>query len=230
MTIELIDISDRIKFLRESSHLSQAKFGKIINASAGNISDWERKRSKPGADALIAISKFFNVSTDWLLTGEGKGPTNTELDKQIEDAWSIENFTIDGKPVDVTKIMTPEKQPLLKVLWDGFIKGFKKDHKNTLDEKMIEKMIAEKGYAVIDIEKDLPELFKEIKAIEELQPTDNVYIAEIVDLLKKLPVSKLEEVKGFIEFQVSKVEEPKGGKSLISQHDEEAAGLDKAIG
>lgn len=35
---------------------------------------WKNEKYKPSLDAIIALSQFFNVSTDWLLTG--KSPSN----------------------------------------------------------------------------------------------------------------------------------------------------------
>lgn len=76
----MMGISSRIKYLRESKDISQAKLAKEIGVSAGNVGDWEREKAKPGADAIIAIANFFNVSTDWLLTGRGKGPSKEDAD------------------------------------------------------------------------------------------------------------------------------------------------------
>lgn len=66
------NIGDRIKLLREKHGLSQASFGKRIGVSSGNVGDWEsdKKKSLPGAKAIYAISREFEVSSDWLLGGE----------------------------------------------------------------------------------------------------------------------------------------------------------------
>lgn len=64
-----MSIGLRIKDLRKGHGISQKKLAESIGVSAGNVGEWELGRSKPGADALISLSRYFNVSTDWLLTG-----------------------------------------------------------------------------------------------------------------------------------------------------------------
>jgi transcriptional regulator with XRE-family HTH domain len=65
-----LEVGDRIRELRKSLKISQAELAKKIGVSSGNVGDWERGRAKPGVDALINLSKFFNKSIDWLITGE----------------------------------------------------------------------------------------------------------------------------------------------------------------
>lgn len=63
-------LAARIRKLRKNQGLSQAKLAKIIKISPGNLGDWEREYSAPGAKALIALSDFFGVSVDWILKGK----------------------------------------------------------------------------------------------------------------------------------------------------------------
>ena len=56
-----------LKTLREQKKVSQTPLAKEIGVSAGNISDWETGRSKPGYAALKELSCFLNVSADYLL-------------------------------------------------------------------------------------------------------------------------------------------------------------------
>ena len=51
-----------LKQLRAKKGVSQLELAKAIGVSNGNVGDWERGRSKPGYDALIALSRFFEVS------------------------------------------------------------------------------------------------------------------------------------------------------------------------
>lgn len=44
--------------------------GKNIDASSGLISGWENGHKTPGANNIVALSEFFDVSTDWILTGK----------------------------------------------------------------------------------------------------------------------------------------------------------------
>ncbi|MBP1994369.1 helix-turn-helix domain-containing protein [Paenibacillus eucommiae] len=65
-----MDIGARIKQLRFRSRINQEQLAENIMVSRGNVGDWERGRAKPGADALLSLAKFFNVSVDWILSGE----------------------------------------------------------------------------------------------------------------------------------------------------------------
>ena len=56
-----------LKTLREQKKVSQTQLAKEIGVSAGNISDWETGRSKPGYAALKELACFLNVSADYLL-------------------------------------------------------------------------------------------------------------------------------------------------------------------
>ena len=56
-----------LKELRTQKGVSQIGLAKAIGVSNGNVGDWERGRSKPGYDALIALSRFFEISPGLLL-------------------------------------------------------------------------------------------------------------------------------------------------------------------
>ena len=56
-----------LKQLRAKKGVSQLELAKAIGVSNGNVGDWERGRSKPGYDALIALARFFEVSAGRLL-------------------------------------------------------------------------------------------------------------------------------------------------------------------
>lgn len=57
----------RLKELRTSRHLSQTELARQLGFSQSIISAWELGSSEPSAGALIALSRFFDVSADYLL-------------------------------------------------------------------------------------------------------------------------------------------------------------------
>ncbi|MEW5919360.1 MAG: helix-turn-helix domain-containing protein [Bacillota bacterium] len=65
-------IGKRIHFLRKKHNLTQKQLADSTGLQRGNLSHYEKDKIKPAADAIIALSRFFNVSTDWLLTGKEK--------------------------------------------------------------------------------------------------------------------------------------------------------------
>lgn len=64
-------IGIRIKKLREIKKLKQKEFAKIIDVSQGTLSDIENGKFTPSVDTIISVSRYMNVSTDWLLKGDG---------------------------------------------------------------------------------------------------------------------------------------------------------------
>lgn len=58
---------DIIKKLRLSHNLNQVQLANELNVSKQTISNWENNNILPSIDMLIKISKFFSVSTDYLL-------------------------------------------------------------------------------------------------------------------------------------------------------------------
>lgn len=67
MGYSLIMFKNIIKDLRESQELSQYELAKALQVSQSAIAKWELGKTEPTASALISISKFFKVSTDYLL-------------------------------------------------------------------------------------------------------------------------------------------------------------------
>ena len=67
MGYSLIMFKDIINDLRESQELSQYELAKALQVSQSAIAKWELGKTEPTASALISISKFFKVSTDYLL-------------------------------------------------------------------------------------------------------------------------------------------------------------------
>lgn len=59
--------ANRLKKLRVEKGLSQEDFGKEIGVSRGSISYYEKEERVPDIVVLAAVSKYFNVSTDYLL-------------------------------------------------------------------------------------------------------------------------------------------------------------------
>jgi transcriptional regulator with XRE-family HTH domain len=67
----LTSIGRRIRELR-GFHMTQAEFAKRVGVTQSYLSALERGVKEPGAMVLLAISREFGKSVDWLLTGEEK--------------------------------------------------------------------------------------------------------------------------------------------------------------
>lgn len=62
-----MNFQERLKELRLDKHLSQTELAKILEVSQSAITKWECGRTEPTASALIKLSGYFGVSTDFLL-------------------------------------------------------------------------------------------------------------------------------------------------------------------
>lgn len=76
---------DIIKKLRAAHNYSQVQLANKLGVSKQTISNWENNNILPSIDMLIRISRFFSVSTDYLLEIDSRqyievtGLTETEL-------------------------------------------------------------------------------------------------------------------------------------------------------
>ena len=60
-------IGETIRELRDSFNISQVELAKNLGVTKQCVSNWENDNILPSIDMLIKISKFFNVTTDYLL-------------------------------------------------------------------------------------------------------------------------------------------------------------------
>lgn len=60
-------LSQNLKQLRSQHGIGQKELATALHCSVPAISNYETGRAEPGLDALIAIARFYGVSTDYLL-------------------------------------------------------------------------------------------------------------------------------------------------------------------
>lgn len=65
--MEVCMIADKIKLLREASHLTQTELAKKLNITRSSVNAWEMGISVPSTTYLIELALLFHVSTDFLL-------------------------------------------------------------------------------------------------------------------------------------------------------------------
>ena len=58
---------DIIKNLRKTNNVSQVQLAQKLDVSKQTISNWENNNILPSIEMLVKISKYFSVSTDYLL-------------------------------------------------------------------------------------------------------------------------------------------------------------------
>lgn len=59
--------NSRLKELRLERNLSQAQLANELQVSQRSVSSWETGFRRPDFETLIALAKYFDVTTDYLL-------------------------------------------------------------------------------------------------------------------------------------------------------------------
>ena len=90
--IRIVSVADRIKFLREQAHLTQADLAKKLGITRSGVNAWEAGISVPSTQYIVELSKFFHVSTDYLLCCNTSSSAN--LQGLNEDQIQLINLII----------------------------------------------------------------------------------------------------------------------------------------
>lgn len=82
-------VFERIESLRKSRNISQGKLEKELEFSNGSISKW--KASMPTPERLRKLSEYFNVSVDYLMTGEDSRHSDADafFDVKISEDYEL---------------------------------------------------------------------------------------------------------------------------------------------
>lgn len=78
------EMKDRIVSIRKESGLTQEEFGKELNLSQNYVWMLESGKRAPSARTIIDLCKKFQISEEWLRTGEGE--LKAPMTKQAEIA------------------------------------------------------------------------------------------------------------------------------------------------
>ncbi|MCI3029775.1 helix-turn-helix domain-containing protein [Desemzia sp. C1] len=108
MEIDKKAVGLRIKSIRISNGLTLEEFGKLFDASKGNVSLWEKGSSIPNNERLKQISRLGHISVDTLLYGkeiwnqmDEKYNPNGQLSMEVK---AIEQTHKKLSQIDVTDI------------------------------------------------------------------------------------------------------------------------------
>lgn len=80
------DVAQRLKSLRESVNLSQAKIAALMGATQASVNRYENEQSSPPLKILLWYADFFDVSMDYIFarTDEPQGKLYEHKPKVIE--------------------------------------------------------------------------------------------------------------------------------------------------
>jgi len=80
------EVAQRLKDLRESVNLSQAKIGKLMGATQASVNRYENGQTSPPLKILLWYADFFDVSMDYIFarTEQPEGKLYEHKPKVIE--------------------------------------------------------------------------------------------------------------------------------------------------
>ena len=86
-------ISQRVFHLLAKQGKKQNELSDFTGISTSTISAWNTRGTNPAADTISAIADFFDVSTDYLLTGtEKSSPTENLSENELEMLEEFQKF------------------------------------------------------------------------------------------------------------------------------------------
>lgn len=98
-------INERIRELREQLKISQTEFAERLGSGRGIIKNIEEGRTIPKPQLLDLISRVYNVSRDWLETGEGEMfaamSRNEKIGRFVGDLMSDEPDSFRRRLIDI---------------------------------------------------------------------------------------------------------------------------------
>lgn len=122
-----MSLGSRIRFIRSQSGYNQTEFGDKIGAAQNTVSAWEKDKVVPADTAMVSICRTFNISEEWLRTGEGPMEVQRPKDEVIMKFF---NSVLEDQPESMRKrfisslaAFTPEDWENAAALMQKLVKG-----------------------------------------------------------------------------------------------------------
>ena len=77
-------MKDRIKSLRMELGLNQTEFGSRLGIKQTTVAGYENGARLPGDAMIVSICREFNVSENWLRTGQGQMFVQMDEDQELD--------------------------------------------------------------------------------------------------------------------------------------------------
>jgi len=106
-------LGDMLSELRKDQGLTQCDLSEILHISNSSISAYETGSRTPNIEILIALSRYFNVSVDYLL---GLSPVN--LSSTVLSDEVIPGKTIGSIIQEIRLLSVEQKSAVIQVLED----------------------------------------------------------------------------------------------------------------
>lgn len=115
MTEKMKEIGERIKELRKRKHWTQDELAHLLEVAPSSVGSYERGSRQPSIENLIRMSKYFNVSLDFLLCQSDDERTLHNFKK--EDSKDLKDFLRDQAVMfSGLEITEDDKQRIMDIL------------------------------------------------------------------------------------------------------------------
>ncbi len=115
-------ISERIKMIRKKLNLTQTEFGNRIGLKQNTIATYEANIRVPSDASLLSICREYDVSYDWLVSGEGEMFPPLSHDEQIAvfaaDVINCDDEDFKKRLIRALSQLTPDQWKALEVVVD----------------------------------------------------------------------------------------------------------------
>lgn len=98
------NIGDRIRSIRKERHITQKDITNAIGIGQSTLSDIENGRNSPSYETIVALSNFFKVSPEWLLTGKENEHKPVDYNFSKDERHLLDLYR-QLSPVNKTKIL-----------------------------------------------------------------------------------------------------------------------------
>lgn len=116
------EFGERLKELRTKKRMTQEELGGIFepHLSQSTIGTYENGKRQPTLENIVVISRYFNVSTDYLLgITDEIVTTKEENPKELKEFLNKNNILFNG-----SELNAEEKRRMIDILtglfWDNF--------------------------------------------------------------------------------------------------------------
>lgn len=96
--------SEKLRILRKNAGLTQLELGEKLMLAPSTIGMYEQGRREPDSEVLVKISRFFDVSVDYLVDARSKKSGVKNIDELASYVGNMlreqDGLLFSGEPVD----------------------------------------------------------------------------------------------------------------------------------
>ena len=88
----------RIAALRRAAGMSQGELARKLQVSPSAVGLYEQGRREPSAETLVALSRLFHVTLDYLLTGQPSPEEQALVADAMDSVLDLADAQLEGRP------------------------------------------------------------------------------------------------------------------------------------